>query len=105
MNSTRKPLGIIADAYAAKTGIPKETLDRIRAEAANRYHVIPHPDGGWAVKRPLAKRVSRAGFQIRADACIWCWSRARQPSRVIVHDWDGTIDWIEEMPGDGPEEE
>lgn len=63
------------------------------------YHVIPHPDRGWCVKRSGASRASRIGFEVRADACIWAWGRSAV-DEVVVHKPDGSVDWIERMPDD-----
>lgn len=47
----------------------------------NERHVVQHPDGGWAVKKPQSKRVSsRHGTQVEAH------TRAEE---ILTHDGGG----------------
>lgn len=55
------------------------------------FHVIPHPNGGWAVKKANSRRASK-NFDTKADAIIWGKKVSKSDSaEFVVHDWDGTI--------------
>lgn len=54
-------------------------------------HVVPHPEGGWAVKKGGAVRATRH-FDTQAAAISW--GRAvstRQGSDLYIHRRDGTV--------------
>lgn len=57
----------------------------------NSYHVVTHPEGGWAVVRSGAERASRR-FDTQGDAIAWAREISRnQGSELIVHGRDGTV--------------
>ncbi len=57
------------------------------------YHVTPHPDGGWQVKkRKASEPESRHPTKVLAVARAKELAKACQPSQVIVHRQNGTIE-------------
>ena len=79
--------------------VPYDSLERVR----NARHVLPDPDGGWAVRSAGATRAS-ATYASQADAI----NRAREIVRksgggeVVIHGRDGRIrdsDTIGRDPG------
>jgi hypothetical protein len=59
--------------------------------ARNSFHVIPYPDGGWAVKKGDSSRASRV-FDTQKDAIDWGKTASRNgAAEIIVHRPDGTI--------------
>jgi uncharacterized protein DUF2188 len=55
------------------------------------YHVLSHPDGGWAVRREGAGRASRR-FESQEDAIRYAKSICREERvDLVVHRSDGTI--------------
>ena len=55
------------------------------------HHVVPDPDGGWAVRKGGAKRVSKH-FDRKTEAVSWGREVSRrQGSEFVIHKRDGTI--------------
>ena len=58
---------------------------------ANSQHVIPHPTGGWSVKKGGATRATKT-FDTRKDAISFARKVSRnQGSELYIHRRDGTI--------------
>jgi len=54
-------------------------------------HVVPHPNGGWAVKRGGAIRATRV-FDTQAKATTYARTVSRtQGAELYIHKRDGTI--------------
>ena len=55
------------------------------------YHVTPHPDGGWQVKREGGERAS-SRHQTQGDAAKQARHQAKRDRvEVVIHRPDGTI--------------
>lgn len=64
------------------------------ANARNRksYHVMPHPDGGWAVKTTGAHRAMKVfGSKKDATACAKVHARNKVGARYVIHGRDGVV--------------
>lgn len=63
---------------------------------SKRYvlHVVPNNPSGWAVKEAGASRPLQT-FTTKQPATDWAVARAKanQPSQVVVHRSDGTIEF------------
>lgn len=62
---------------------------------SKRYvlHVVPHNPPGWAVKEQGAQQALQT-FTTKQPAIDWAVARAKasQPSQVVIHRADGTIE-------------
>ena len=57
----------------------------------NSHHVVPHPDGGWNVKKGGAVRSSKH-FEVKDKAVSWAREVSRnQHTELVIHKRDGTI--------------
>lgn len=57
----------------------------------NSFHVIPHPHGGWAVKKGESSRASR-NFDTQEDAIAWGKKASKnEAAEIVIHRPDGTI--------------
>ena len=55
------------------------------------HHVVPHPDGGWNVKKGRSTRASKH-FEKKDDAVSWGREVSRnQQTEFVIHKRDGTI--------------
>ena len=80
-----------AVAAAATTGLVAAAAKRMLSDDARVFHVVPDA-GGWAVKEEGAKRAaSRHETKKPAIAAGRQLSRARRPSRLVIHNQDGEV--------------
>ncbi|HEV2844470.1 MAG TPA: DUF2188 domain-containing protein [Thermoanaerobaculia bacterium] len=62
-----------------------------RMAGRSSYHVVTHPEGGWAVVKSGSGRASRR-FDTQGDAIAWAREASRnQRTDLIVHGRDGTV--------------
>jgi hypothetical protein len=62
-----------------------------KGQKATSYHVVPSPQGGWAVRREGAERASGV-FARQSDAISHARGLARRSSsRLVVHGRDGRV--------------
>jgi uncharacterized protein YdaT len=63
----------------------------VRINMGNDYHVAPHPEGGWQVRRERAERAS-SRHETQAEAADRGRELARQARvEVVIHRPDGRI--------------
>ena len=62
------------------------------AKRRKSYHVMPHPDGGWAVKTTGARKAMKV-FSTKKDAtnCAKVHARNKSGARYVIHGRDGTV--------------
>ncbi len=54
------------------------------------YHVISHPNGGWAVKKSGSHRVTKL-FGTKKDAASFARNIAKFYGELVIHDKDGRV--------------
>jgi hypothetical protein len=63
--------------------------------AKNTHHVVPDPEGGWAVRRGGASR-SSGRFGTRREAETWGRRLSmRQGTELVIHKRDGTVERVD----------